>query len=42
MVIAVEQAGASRGLLILPRDGEYLIDIEPEVAHYEVVRAGGK
>ncbi len=28
--------------VILPRDGEYLIDVEPEVVHYEVVRAGGK
>ena len=28
--------------VILPRDGEFLIDVAPEVAHYEVVRAGGK
>jgi len=28
--------------VILPRDGEYLIEVEPEVVHYEVVRAGGK
>jgi heme-degrading monooxygenase HmoA len=36
-------AGANyQSAVILPRDGEYLIDIEPEVAHYEVVRAGGK
>ena len=28
--------------VILPRDGEYLIDAEPEVVHYEVVRAGGR
>jgi heme-degrading monooxygenase HmoA len=28
--------------VILPRDGEYLIDVAPEVVHYEVVRAGGK
>lgn len=28
--------------VILPRDGEYLIDVEPVVVHYEVVRAGGK
>jgi len=36
-------AGADyRKAVLLPRDGEYLIDVEPEVAHYEVVRAGGK
>jgi heme-degrading monooxygenase HmoA len=28
--------------VILPRDGEFLIDVEPEVVHYEVVRAGGR
>jgi heme-degrading monooxygenase HmoA len=28
--------------VILPRDGEYLIDVEPKVVHYEVVHAGGK
>lgn len=28
--------------VIMPRDAEYLIDVEPEVVHYEVVRAGGK
>jgi heme-degrading monooxygenase HmoA len=28
--------------VILPRDGEFLIDVAPEVVHYEVVRAGGK
>jgi heme-degrading monooxygenase HmoA len=28
--------------VILPRDGEYLIEVEPAVVHYEVVRAGGK
>jgi len=28
--------------VILPRDAEFLIDVEPEVVHYEVVRAGGK
>lgn len=36
-------AGANyQSAVILPRDGEYLIDVEPEVVHYEVVRAGGK
>ena len=28
--------------VIMPRDAEYLIEVEPGVAHYEVVRAGGK
>jgi heme-degrading monooxygenase HmoA len=27
---------------VLPRDAEFLIDVEPAVAHYEVVRAAGK
>jgi heme-degrading monooxygenase HmoA len=28
--------------VISPRDAEYLIEVEPGVVHYEVVRAGGK
>ena len=28
--------------VIMPRDAEFLIEVEPNVAHYEVVRAGGK
>jgi len=28
--------------VIMPRDAEFLIEVEPGVAHYEVVRAGGK
>ena len=28
--------------VISPRDGEFLIEVEPMVVHYEVVRAGGK
>jgi heme-degrading monooxygenase HmoA len=36
-------AGADfRKAVILPRDGEYLIEVEPEVVHYEVVRAAGR
>ena len=28
--------------VIMPRDAEFLIEVEPLVVHYEVVRAGGK
>ncbi|HEY1250732.1 MAG TPA: antibiotic biosynthesis monooxygenase [Thermoanaerobaculia bacterium] len=28
--------------VVSPRDKEFLIEVEPGVAHYEVVRAGGK
>jgi heme-degrading monooxygenase HmoA len=28
--------------VILPRDGEFLVSVEPEVVHYEVARAGGR
>jgi heme-degrading monooxygenase HmoA len=28
--------------VIMPRDAEFLIEVEPAVVHYEVVRAGGK
>lgn len=28
--------------VILPRDSEYLIEVEPGVVHYELVRAGGR
>ncbi len=28
--------------VMMPRDAEFLIEVEPGVAHYEVVRAGGK
>jgi heme-degrading monooxygenase HmoA len=36
-------AGADyRKAVIRPRDGEYLIEVEPEVVHYEVVRAAGR
>jgi heme-degrading monooxygenase HmoA len=28
--------------VILPRDSEYLVDVEPQVAHYEVVSAGAR
>jgi len=28
--------------VIMPRDAEFLIEVEPGVVHYEVVRAGGK
>ena len=31
-----------RKAVILPRDAEFLTEVEPEVVHYEVVRAGGK
>jgi heme-degrading monooxygenase HmoA len=28
--------------VIMPRDAQFLIEVEPGVVHYEVVRAGGK
>lgn len=28
--------------VVMPRDAEFLIEVEPGVAHYEVVRASGK
>lgn len=28
--------------VIMPRDREFLVSVEPEVVHYEIVRAGGK
>ena len=28
--------------VIIPRDKEFLVEVEPGVVHYEVVRAGGK